>query len=175
MQRRWFPCLLSVMLGLLLLPSAALAANATWGNRSRTANNRSNRTYRRGTWGNPNRPGSNRVGWGSRNNGYHGNPNYRQGGYWGYRDWDRDGDRDYWRHRHHDWRRDRCVDPDHDGDCDFIRHRHHRRHDDDDDDDRGWRNNGRWNGSTPPGWQHGRKTGWGDSNLPPGLAKKEGW
>lgn len=26
----------------------------------------------------------------------------------------------------------------------------------------------------PPGWSHGKKTGWGDCNLPPGLAKKRG-
>ena len=152
MLRRWFPCLLSVMLGLLLLPATALAENRTpgWGGRRATANNRSNRTYRQGTWGNRNRSAGNRVGWGYRNNGYYGNPTYRQGGYW--RDRDGDGDRDHWRHRHH---------------------RHHRWHDDDDDDG-GWRNNGRWNGGTPPGWEHGRKTGWGDSGLPPGQAKKQG-
>ena len=27
---------------------------------------------------------------------------------------------------------------------------------------------------TPPGWSHGKKTGWDGENLPPGLAKKEG-
>ena len=26
--------------------------------------------------------------------------------------------------------------------------------------------------SVPPGWSHGRKTGWGGRDLPPGLAKK---
>lgn len=26
----------------------------------------------------------------------------------------------------------------------------------------------------PPGWDHGRKTGWGDCNVPPGQAKKVG-
>lgn len=26
----------------------------------------------------------------------------------------------------------------------------------------------------PPGWDRGRKTGWGNCDLPPGLAKKEG-
>jgi hypothetical protein len=173
MQRRWFFLLLSVMLCLVLLPSAALAANTSWGNRSRTANNQSNRNYRNGAWGAPTRnhggfgtwgtrtPSSaNNGGWGySNNNGYYGNPNYGQGGYWGY------GDRDYWRHRHH------------------------RRHDDDDDDDGGyyrgggyrgggWGNNGWYNngiGNTPPGWQHGRKTGWGNSGLPPGQAKKGDW
>jgi len=27
---------------------------------------------------------------------------------------------------------------------------------------------------TPPGWSHGKKTGWEGENLPPGLAKKQG-
>jgi len=27
---------------------------------------------------------------------------------------------------------------------------------------------------TPPGWDKGKKTGWGDCNLPPGQAKKHG-
>jgi hypothetical protein len=192
MQRRWFPALAG-MLCLLLLPSAALAANTGWGNRSRTANNQSNRNYRNGAWGAPTRSSGNRGGfgtWGARNrtsgtpnpssanhggwgrlgtrtpssanqggwgysnnNGSYGNSNYGQGGY-SYRDRDGDGDRDYWRHRHY---------------------RHHRRHDDDDDDDDGGWRNGRWSGSTPPGWQHGRKTGWGNSDLPPGQAKKAGW
>ena len=26
----------------------------------------------------------------------------------------------------------------------------------------------------PPGWDHGRKVGWGNCDLPPGLAKKDG-
>jgi hypothetical protein len=26
--------------------------------------------------------------------------------------------------------------------------------------------------STPPGWSHGRKTGWRGGTMPPGLAKK---
>lgn len=26
----------------------------------------------------------------------------------------------------------------------------------------------------PPGWDHGRKVGWGNCDLPPGLAKKYG-
>jgi hypothetical protein len=26
----------------------------------------------------------------------------------------------------------------------------------------------------PPGWKHGKKTGWGDCGLPPGQAKKYG-
>jgi len=28
--------------------------------------------------------------------------------------------------------------------------------------------------SRPPGWSHGKKTGWGDCGLPPGQAKKYG-
>ncbi|HZQ92629.1 MAG TPA: hypothetical protein VFA60_12605 [Terriglobales bacterium] len=30
------------------------------------------------------------------------------------------------------------------------------------------------NSGTPPGWRHGRKTGWGNCDLPPGQAKKQG-
>jgi hypothetical protein len=175
MQRRWFPYLLSGMLCLLLLSSAALAQNsqANWGNfrnrpANKTTNNQSNRTSRKGTWGTRTTSRANQGGFGklgtrtrvsgsrsgpvyrNNNGGYYGNSNYGQGGNW--RDRDGDGDRDYWRHRHY---------------------RHHRRHHDDDDDGR-WRN-GRWNGGTPPGWQHGRKVGWGNSDLPPGQAKKQGW
>jgi hypothetical protein len=29
-------------------------------------------------------------------------------------------------------------------------------------------------GNQPPGWSHGQKTGWGNCDLPPGLAKKRG-
>jgi hypothetical protein len=28
-------------------------------------------------------------------------------------------------------------------------------------------------GHRPPGWDKGKKTGWGDSDVPPGLAKKD--
>ena len=34
--------------------------------------------------------------------------------------------------------------------------------------------NGNGNGNQPPGWSHGQKTGWGNCDLPPGLAKKRG-
>ncbi len=50
----------------------------------------------------------------------------------------------------------------------------------DDDDDRWERRNGyeyRSYGDRdgrPPGWSHGKKTGWGDCRLPPGQAKKYG-
>jgi len=201
MRKRWFPYLLFVTLGL-LLPAAALAANPNpnLSNRIRTISNQSNRNYRNGAWGARTASPANHGGFGTlgtrtpspanhggfgtlaartssranhggfgtlptrtpspgnngglgypNNNGYYGNPTYGQGGYW--RDRDGDGDRDYWRRRHH---------------------RHHRRHDDDDDDG-GWRSNGRWNGDTPPGWHHGRKVGWGGSDVPPGQAKKRGW
>jgi hypothetical protein len=29
-------------------------------------------------------------------------------------------------------------------------------------------------GSVPPGWSHGKKTGWGNCGMPPGQAKKYG-
>lgn len=29
-------------------------------------------------------------------------------------------------------------------------------------------------GELPPGWNHGKKTGWGNCGLPPGQAKKHG-
>jgi hypothetical protein len=29
-------------------------------------------------------------------------------------------------------------------------------------------------GNVPPGWSHGKKTGWGDCGMPPGQAKKYG-
>lgn len=31
-----------------------------------------------------------------------------------------------------------------------------------------------WEGDTPPGWGQGEKKGWGESEMPPGLAKKTG-
>jgi len=34
-------------------------------------------------------------------------------------------------------------------------------------------NRGRYN-DDPPGWRHGRKAGWRNCDLPPGLAKKRG-
>ena len=98
----------------------------------------------------------------------------------------REDEREYYRD-HNRWR-GRCVDPDHDGDCDFIRHRH--RHYQNGwygtpygysnpnvwrsspaEWNRGWRNGRMENGNVPSGWRHGRKTGWGNSNLP----KKSGW
>ena len=59
---------------------------------------------------------------------------------------------------------------------------------DDDDNDRGdhdrdernWQSRNGWEyrtydrGQTPPGWSKGKKTGWGNCNLPPGQAKKYG-
>ncbi len=54
-------------------------------------------------------------------------------------------------------------------------------HDNDRDDDRAnWERRGDYEYRTyrgddrPPGWSHGKKTGWGNCNLPPGQAKKYG-
>ncbi len=47
-------------------------------------------------------------------------------------------------------------------------------------DDRGWEHRGGYEyrtyqkGERPPGWSEGKKTGWGDCDLPPGQAKKYG-
>jgi hypothetical protein len=70
----------------------------------------------------------------------------------------RDRDDTRWHHRDRD--------DDHDRD-DRIRRRHHDHHD---------RRSvlSRYNSSHPPGWDRGRKTGWGNCNLPPGQAKKSG-
>ena len=50
-----------------------------------------------------------------------------------------------------------------------------------DDDDRGWERHDGYEYRTygdrdqrPPGWSHGKKTGWGNCGLPPGQAKKYG-
>lgn len=46
--------------------------------------------------------------------------------------------------------------------------------------DNGWEKRNGWEyrtygpGERPPGWNHGKKTGWGDCGLPPGQAKKNG-
>ena len=55
------------------------------------------------------------------------------------------------------------------------------RDDDHDRDDHGrWETRSGWEyrtyerGQTPPGWSKGKKTGWGNCNLPPGQAKKYG-
>lgn len=51
----------------------------------------------------------------------------------------------------------------------------HARHDDDQ-----WEHRGNYDyhvfegDSRPPGWSHGKKTGWGNCGLPPGQAKKYG-
>ena len=67
---------------------------------------------------------------------------------------------------------------------DKDKHQHGNKHDDRDDDrdnDHGWdRRDGyeyRVYGdrdARPPGWGHGKKTGWGNCGLPPGQAKKYG-
>jgi len=48
-----------------------------------------------------------------------------------------------------------------------------------DDDDQGWeRRDGyeyrAYGDERPPGWSHGKKSGWGNCGLPPGQAKKYG-
>ena len=62
---------------------------------------------------------------------------------------DRDDD-DRKRFTHHDNDRDKDHDRDHDKDRDHDRDKR------------------------PPGWSKGKKTGWGNCNLPPGQAKKQG-
>jgi hypothetical protein len=80
-------------------------------------------------------------------------------------DKDKDKDRDERvEHRDHDRDRDRHHDHDRDHDRDPFR-AHHRDHDRDDRDFR------RAKGD-PPGWSHGRKTGWDDRDVPLGQAKK---
>lgn len=50
----------------------------------------------------------------------------------------------------------------------------------DDRDNHGWDVRDGWEyrtyerGQTPPGWNKGKKTGWGNCNMPPGQAKKYG-
>ncbi len=74
------------------------------------------------------------------------------------------------KHTDRDDNRDRDDRGRHDRDHDRDdRLRHDRDHDRDD-----HRNHFRNNGDRPPGWSHGKKTGWGDCNLPPGQAKKNG-
>jgi hypothetical protein len=59
---------------------------------------------------------------------------------------------------------------------------HRAQRDDDRDHDRddqwevrnGWEYRTYGPGQNPPGWSNGRKTGWGNCNLPPGQAKKYG-
>jgi hypothetical protein len=160
------------MLGLLLLPATALAENHdTWGNRRWAGNSRYNSNYRNGARSSRSGPFGNLGGYPT--NGAYGNPTYGGGRRWAYSDRDGDGDRDFRRHRHY---RERGWYGGGHG------------HGDADDGYRGgwgnrgwgrgnngWHNNGPWNGDTPPGWQHGRKRGWGNSDMPPGLAKKQGW
>jgi hypothetical protein len=63
---------------------------------------------------------------------------------------------------------------DHDKD---DKHEHGNKHADHDD---SWERRGDYEyhayraDSVPPGWNHGKKTGWGDCGLPPGQAKKYG-
>jgi len=59
------------------------------------------------------------------------------------------------------------------------KHQHGNKYDRDD--DRGWDHRDGYEyrvygdrDERPPGWGHGKKTGWGDCGLPPGQAKKYG-
>ncbi len=59
------------------------------------------------------------------------------------------------------------------------KHKHGNKHSDDD--DRGWERRDGYEyrvysdrDGRPPGWGHGKKTGWGNCGLPPGQAKKYG-
>jgi hypothetical protein len=60
-----------------------------------------------------------------------------------------------------------------DHDRDDVRHHDRDRHGDRDRDDRRIIIS-RHHTSRPPGWDHGRKVGWGNCNMPPGQAKKAG-
>jgi hypothetical protein len=60
------------------------------------------------------------------------------------------------------------------------KHQHGNKHDDRDD-DQGWERRDGYeyrvygeHDERPPGWGHGKKTGWGNCGLPPGQAKKYG-
>ena len=61
------------------------------------------------------------------------------------------------------------------------KHQHGNKHVDRDDDDRNWERREGYEYRTygdrderPPGWSHGKKTGWKNCGLPPGQAKKYG-
>jgi hypothetical protein len=59
-------------------------------------------------------------------------------------------------------------------------HNAQRDDDHDRDDSHNWKSHDGWEyrtydkGHYPPGWNKGKKTGWGNCNLPPGQAKKYG-
>ena len=57
----------------------------------------------------------------------------------------------------------------------------HADNDNDNDNDKGWERRDGYeyrtysgHDSRPPGWSHGKKTGWGNCGMPPGQAKKYG-
>ena len=76
-------------------------------------------------------------------------------------DYNKDKDRQHESKRDHDRARGRDHDRDRDRDHDRDRDRDHDRDDHD----------FRRDKSDPPGWSHGRKTGWGDHDVPPGQDK----
>jgi hypothetical protein len=85
---------------------------------------------------------------------------------------ERGHDRDHDRDDRKEWR-------DHDRDRDRDEHRSHVRHVRDDDGRHGDHDRDDWRGDRdhdrrPPGWNHGRKKGWGNCDLPPGQARKHG-
>jgi len=165
MLKRRLLCLLAAILGLTLLPVTALARDhdRDWG-RNRWTHNQN---YRNGYYGN------------GYKNGNYGNGNYRCV------DPDGDGDCDHVRHHHHHrhyqngyyqngWYPNGSYsnpyaysNPNVWGNNPYtgVWGNGNRR----------WGNARLGNGSVPQGWQNGRKKGWGNSNLPPGLAKKSGW
>ena len=49
----------------------------------------------------------------------------------------------------------------------------HKHHHDDDDDDQGENHHHKKDKKRPHGWDMGKKTGWGNKDVPPGLAKKD--
>jgi hypothetical protein len=75
-------------------------------------------------------------------------------------------------HEKHDKKEAKHHDGDHDRD-----HREKKDHDRDDHDRKNYREHERrvsHDSRRPPGWDKGKKTGWGDCDVPPGQAKKVG-
>lgn len=63
---------------------------------------------------------------------------------------------------------------------DHGNHGKHGKHGNKHDDDQGWERRDGYEyrvyegDERPPGWGHGKKTGWGNCGMPPGQAKKQG-
>jgi hypothetical protein len=64
--------------------------------------------------------------------------------------------------------------------ADHGNHGKHGKHGNKHDDDQGWERRDGYEyrvyegDERPPGWGHGKKTGWGNCGMPPGQAKKQG-